>query len=122
MRISAMTTSAMSMGLLALTIGGTATANGGAHVICTPHPVVCTSFDLVPDDRFDPFVQHLLVRQQIESLPLGAQITSLYVPYVVDKRNIEEIQIRYMDELRRRQAAEEAAAAAAEAQQPADGE
>jgi hypothetical protein len=111
-------------GLAALLTAVNAAGNGGAHVICTPHPVVCTSFDLAPDDRFDPFVQHLLVRQQVQALPLGAQITSLYVPYVYDKRNLEEIQIRYLDELRRRQAAEEAAAAQAEAEAapPADGE
>ncbi|MGI9341869.1 MAG: hypothetical protein ACR2QV_03415 [Gammaproteobacteria bacterium] len=122
MKIPSISTSTMALGLLALLTGGHAAANGGAHVICTPQPVVCTSFNLVPDDRFDPFVQHLLVRQQIQALPLGAQITNLYVPYVMDKRNIEEIQIRYLDELRRRQAAEEAAAAQAEAEPPAEGE
>jgi len=106
--------------LLATAAAGQTPVPGGTHVICTPQPVVCTSFSLVPDDRFDPFVQHLLVRQQIAALPLRAQITSFYLPYPSDTRSIEEIQIRYMDELRRREAAEAAAAEAVESVEPMD--
>ena len=102
-------------GLLAAFIWGTAGADG-SHVICTPQPVVCTSFSLVPDDRFDPFLQHMLVRQQLQALPLAARITSFYLPYPSDTRSIEEIQIRYLDELRRREAAE----AEAETAEPAE--
>ncbi len=91
-------------GLIAGLITGNADADG-AHMICTPNPVVCTNFDLVPNDRFDPFVQHLLVRQQIQALPLAPQITNFYMPYQLDKRSLEEIQIRFMDELQRREAA-----------------
>jgi len=105
--------------LLATAASGQTPVPGGTHVICTPQPVVCTSFNLQPSDRFDPFVQHLLVRQQIQALPLAAQITSFYMPYPSDTRSIEEIQIRYMDELRRREAAE-AAVEAAEAVEPTD--
>jgi len=113
---------AATVGAALLTTGasGQTPVPGGTHVICTPQPVVCTSFNLRPDDRFDPFVQHLLVRQQIQALPLGAQITSFYMPYPSDTRSIEEIQIRYMDELRRREAAEAAAAEAADAAEPTD--
>ena len=100
--------------LLASAAIGQTLAPGGVSVICTPQPVVCTGFNLTPDDRFDPFVQHLLVRQQIQALPLGAQITNFYMPYPSDTRSIEELQIRYMDELRRRQAAEKGADEAAE--------
>ncbi len=78
----------------------------GTQFICTPNPVVCTSFDLVPNDRFDPFVQHLLVRQQLQALPLTSQITNFYMPYQLDKRSLEEIQIRFLDELRRRETTE----------------
>jgi hypothetical protein len=84
----------------------------GNSLICTPNPVICTRFNIDSGDRFDPFVQHLLVRQQLNALPLGAQITNFYMPYPLDKRGIEEIQIRYIDELRRRKAAEAAESAA----------
>ena len=115
-----MRTSIIAVAVLATITWEPADANGGAQVICTPQPIVCTSFSLVPNDRYDPFVQHLLVRQQIESLPLGARITSFYMPYPSDTRNIEEIQIRYLDELRRREAAEAAATDTAEPAEPAD--
>jgi len=98
-------------GLICTAVG----ADGTQH-ICTPNPVVCTSFNIVPSDRFDPFVQHLLVRQQIQALPLAPQITNFYMPYQLDKRSLEEIQIRYMDELLRRADAE------AEAAEPVDDE
>lgn len=119
MRLTIMTTLALS--LLATAASSQTPVPGGVSVICTPQPTVCTSFSLTPNDRFDPFVQHLLVRQQIQALPLGAQITSFYMPYPDNTRSVEELQIRYMDELRRREAAESAAAEAAEAAaQPAE--
>ncbi|MFQ5634311.1 MAG: hypothetical protein ACE5G3_03135 [Gammaproteobacteria bacterium] len=94
---------------LLATLAAASAGADGSHVICTAQPIVCTSFDIASDDRFDPFVQHLLVRQQIEALPLGAQITSFYLSYPSDRRSIEEIQIRYMDELQRRKASEDTA-------------
>lgn len=78
----------------------------GSPVICTPNPTICTTFRITPGDRFDPFVQHLLVRQQLNALPLTPQITNFYMPYTIDKRDLEEIQIRFLDELRRRTEAE----------------
>lgn len=117
MKISTIAPLALAMSAVAMAAGAQNFAPGGAHVICTPQPVVCTSIVLKPDDRFDPFVQHLLVRQQIESLPLGAQVTSFYMPYPSDTRSIEEIQIRYLDQLRRREQAEPAASDVAESQE-----
>jgi len=105
-------------GLIAGLVSSSVDADGTQH-ICTPNPVVCTSFNLAPSDRFDPFVQHLLVRQQIQALPLAPQITNFYMPYRLDKRSLEEIQIRYLDELQRRAAAEAEAAEAAEPNEPA---
>ncbi len=102
-------------GLCAGLIASAVDADGN-NTICTPNPVICTTFDLVPDDRFDPFVQHLLVRQQLQALPLTAPITNFYMPYPLDKRSIEEIQIRFMDELRRREAAEKKATESAESE------
>lgn len=83
--------------------GSLAFADGGVQTICTPNPTICTSLRITPDDRYDPFVQHLLVRQQLNALPLNAQITNFYLPYTIDKRGLEEIQIRFLDELRRRE-------------------
>ncbi len=90
----------------------TAASADGTNMICTPDPIICTRFNIVPSDRFDPFVQHLLVRQQVQALPLAPQITNFYMHYQLDKRGLEEIQIRYMDELQRRAAAEAEAAEA----------
>ena len=78
----------------------------GSPIICTPNPTICTTFRITPEDRFDPFVQHLLVRQQLNALPLTPRITNFYMPYTIDKRGLEEIQIRFLDELRRRAEAE----------------
>ncbi len=65
-----MKTLLLTAGLIAGLIASAANADG-TQMICTPDPIVCTRFDLVPNDRFDPFVQHLLVRQQIQALPLA---------------------------------------------------
>lgn len=108
--------SRITAGLIAGLICSAVDADGTQH-ICTPNPVVCTSFNITPSDRFDPFVQHLLVRQQVQALPLTPQITNFYMPYQLDKRSLEEIQIRYMDELLRRADAE---AKIAESAEPAD--
>ena len=83
-------------------LSSSAALANGAPVICTPNPTICTTFRIDSDDRYDPFVQHLLVRQQLNALPLDAQITNFYMPYTIDKRGLEEIQIRFLDELRRR--------------------
>ncbi len=71
------------------------------HTICTPNPTVCTSFSPTDGGRFDPLVQHLLVRQQLNQLPTDWQITQFYVPYQRDTRALEEMLIRYLDQLRR---------------------
>ena len=96
--------------ILAIGLISTTVIADGNSLICTPNPIICTRFNIDSGDRFDPFVQHLLVRQQVQALPLAPQITNFYMPYQLDKRGLEEIQIRYMDELRRREAAEAEAA------------
>ncbi len=107
----------ISTGLLAGLIGTPVSADG-TQMICTPSPIVCTHFDMTTSDRFDPFVQHLLVRQQIQALPLAPQITNFYTRYDLDHRSLEEIQIRYMDELRRREATETKTADSAATDEP----
>lgn len=77
--------------------------------ICTPSPTVCTTFVGDADARFDPFVQHMLVREQLHSLPTDWRVTHFYVPHTIDQRALEEMQIQFLDQLNRREAAEAAA-------------
>src|SRR5262245_27664264 len=76
-------------------------------VICTPEPLVCTTFAANSNDRFGPLVQHLLVRNQLQAQPKGWQMIYFYVP-AMDPRALEELQIRLMDELLARKNAKEA--------------
>lgn len=76
------------------------------HVICTPEPLICTTFAASSKDRFEPLVQHLLVRRQLESQPRGWQMIYVYVP-AMDPRALEELQIRFLDELLSRKKEEE---------------
>ena len=92
------------------------------HTVCTPNPIFSTSFVLTPEHRFDPIVQHLLVRQQLEALPTGWQIVSFYIPYPENTRALEESQIRYLDQLNQRSKTEVAAAEAVETTEPVDSE
>lgn len=85
-------------------------------VICTPEPLICTTFAANSNDRFGPLVQHLLVRRQLEAQPKGWQMIYLYVP-AMDTRALEELQIRFMDELLSRKREQEKKDAAKE---PAD--
>jgi len=92
------------------------------HVVCTPGPIICTSFVLTLDDRFDSAFQHLLVRQQLESLPTGWQIVNFYIPYPERTRAVEESQIRYLDQLNQRSKTEAAAAEVVDTTEATDNE
>ena len=92
------------------------------HVVCTPSPIVCTSYVLTQHDRFDSTVQHLLVRQQLESLPTGWRIVNFYIPYPENTRAVEESQIRYLDQLNQRSKTEAAAAEVIDTTEPTDSE
>ena len=72
------------------------------HVVCTSSPIVCTSYVFAQHDRFDSTTQHLLVRQQLDSLPTGWKIVNFYLPYPADTRVVEESQIRFLDHLNQR--------------------
>lgn len=74
--------------------------------ICTSSPTICTTFVGEDDPRFDPFVQHMLVRQQLETLPTDWRLTHFYVPHFDDTRAREEMQIQFLDHLNQREAAE----------------
>jgi hypothetical protein len=67
------------------------------HLVCSPKPLVCTS-----SARFDPLMQQLMVRKQLEGQPKGWSVIFLYVP-VTDARELEELQIRFLDELLKRE-------------------
>lgn len=91
------------------------------HVICTPQPLICTTIAASSKDRFEPLVQHLLVRQQLEAQPKGWQMIYLYVP-AMDPRALEELQIRFLDELLARKNEKEKKAEKAAEKEPADGQ
>ncbi len=88
------------------------------HVVCTSNPIVCTSFAPTVHDQFDSAVQHLLVRQQLASLPTGWQIVNFYIPYPENSRLLEESQIRYLDQLNQRSSTDAAATETVEASEP----
>lgn len=104
----------MRLRIISLCALAAASASAGADdvtaataVVCTPQPVICTTFAASSNDRFTPLVQHLLVRSQLEAQPKGWQMVFLYVPSM-DTRALEELQIRFLDELLARQKAEAA--------------
>lgn len=90
-------------------------------VICTPEPLICTTFAAGSKDRFEPLVQHLLVRRQLETQPRGWQMIYVYVP-AMDPRALEELQIRFLDELlsRKREAEQKKEAEKETAKEPAE--
>jgi hypothetical protein len=65
--------------------------------MCSPHPpLVCASFSTT--GRFDPLMQQLMVRRQLDGQAKGWGVIFLYVPNA-DPRALEELQIRFLDEL-----------------------
>jgi hypothetical protein len=85
--------------LLALPLVAAAEDPKPVHLVCSPKPLVCTS-----SARFDPLTQQLLVRKQLDDQPKGWSVIFLYVP-VTDTRELEELQIRFLDELLKRESA-----------------
>jgi len=67
------------------------------RLVCSPHPpLICASFST--SGRFDPLMQQLMVRQQLDGQAKGWGVIFLYVPNA-DPRALEELQIRFLDEL-----------------------
>lgn len=67
------------------------------RLMCSPHPpLICASFSTT--GRFDPLMQQLMVRQQLDGQAKGWGVIFLYVPNA-DPRALEELQIRFLDEL-----------------------
>jgi hypothetical protein len=67
------------------------------RLICSPRPpLVCASFST--NGRFDPLMQQLMVRQQLDGQAKDWGVIFLYVPNA-DPRALEELQIRFLDEL-----------------------
>jgi hypothetical protein len=74
------------------------------HLVCAPRPLVCMGVASKPDSRFDPLIQQLLVKQQLDAQPKGWSVIFLYVPDT-NTRELEEIQIRLLAELLARERA-----------------
>jgi hypothetical protein len=67
------------------------------RLMCAPRPpLICASFSTT--GRFDPLMQQLMVRQQLDGQAKGWGVIFLYVPNA-DTRALEELQIRFLDEL-----------------------
>ena len=94
--------STVAIALALLTSGSSLAQPRGVHVVCTSRPTFCSTFHLTPDDRFDPFVQHLLVRQELDRLPTGWRAFHAVLPYEdLNRRHLEEMQIRFINDLLR---------------------
>ena len=101
------------LGAAALAMAGAAPADEQktpVHVICTAQ-LICTSIVAGSKDRFDPLIQQLLARGQLDSQPRGWQLLYIYVPDA-DTQSLEELRIRFLDELLQRQREREAEKAA----------
>lgn len=116
-----MKTAIITIGLCIGLISASANADP-IHVVCTSSPIVCTSHVLTQHDRFDSAVQHLLVRQQLESLPTGWRIVNFYIPYPANTRAVEESQIRFLDHMNQRSKTEAAEAEVVETTDAEDSE
>jgi len=67
------------------------------RLVCSPQPpLICASFSTT--GRFDPLMQQLMVRQQLDGQAKGWGVIFLYVPNT-DVSALEELQIRFLDEL-----------------------
>jgi hypothetical protein len=79
------------------------------NLVCSPRPpLVCASFSTTAPGRFDPLMQQLMVRQQLDGQAKGWGVIFLYVPNA-DVRTLEELQIRFLDELLARERAAKSA-------------
>ena len=72
-----------------------------APIVCMPQPVSCVPR---PIDRLDPSLQRQLVERQLQSQPPYWSTVYFYLP-PLGERELEELQIRYLEELLARQKA-----------------
>jgi hypothetical protein len=99
MRTSALTI----LALAALPFATFADETQPVKLTCSPQPpLICASFSTTTPGRFDPLMQQWMVRQQLDGQAKNWGVIFLYVPNV-DVRTLEELQIRFLDELLSRQ-------------------
>ena len=72
-----------------------ASADRLAPIVCMPSPIACEPRSL---DRFDPRVQRLLVERDLRAQPRYWTTVYFYLP-ALDERELQELQIRYFEEL-----------------------
>jgi hypothetical protein len=90
--------------LAALPFLASASDGPPVHLVCAPKPLVCMGVASNPDARFDPLIQQLMVKQQLDAQPKGWSVIFLYVPDS-NTRELEEMQIRLLEELLSRERA-----------------
>lgn len=78
-----------------------AVADAPAPIVCMPQPVACEPRAL---DRLNPALQRKLVEQQLDAQPSYWTTVYFYLPPLGD-RELEELQIRYLEDLLARQKA-----------------
>jgi hypothetical protein len=81
--------------LMLASIAAVAVADHPAPIVCMPRPVACEARAI---DRLDPSLQRLLVEQQLQSQPTYWTTVYFYLP-PLGERELEELQIRYLEEL-----------------------
>jgi hypothetical protein len=98
--------------LLTLVVLSAAATAAPPPIVCIPQPFACKPGEL---DRLDPSLQRQLVEQQLKSQPAYWTTVYFYMP-PLDDSALEELQIRYLEELLARHKAK--AEATAGAKQP----
>jgi hypothetical protein len=88
------TTRLLSLAVLACAAGASAQERP-TPIVCTPKPVACAPRPL---DRLDPQLQRLLVERQLEKQPPYWTTVYFYLP-ALNERELQELQIRYLEEL-----------------------
>lgn len=91
---------------LAAVAGAAAATADDGPIVCTPQPVVCKP---QAANRLDPQLQRLLVERQLAKAPPYWTTVYFYLP-ALDERELQELQIRYLEELLAREKAKRVAA------------
>jgi hypothetical protein len=81
-------------------------AGAGEPVPGHGHGVPLPGFVVFPEQRFEPWVQRLMAREELRSLPIGASGVLYLVPVTQDP-TLVEAQVRYLHELLHEHAARE---------------
>jgi ABC-type sugar transport system substrate-binding protein len=97
-RLRGLAVAAALVALLGSLAAGSAGAQSVALAPLCPGGTLCGALVLVPEDRFDPWVQRLLAGHELAGQPTRFRPLLIVVPAPPD-RALEESQIRYLEQL-----------------------